>query len=278
MKRIDAHQHFWIYNDTDYTWMSSAHGAIRRDFTPEDLSPLLDSIGFDGSVAVQARQTMEETEFLLSLADQSDRVFGVVGWLDLRSERIADEIARYGANPKLKGVRHVVHDEPDDDFVLRDSFRRGVRALGPAGLTYDLLLFPRHIPAAIRLVDEFPNQPFVVDHIAKPPIKDGATEPWARDIAQLAERPNVTCKLSGMVTEANRDSWRPEDLYPYIDIVLEAFGASRLMIGSDWPVCTLAGEYKRVMDVVLNYIAKLSTHEQEMITGGTCMRFYGIEG
>jgi len=275
-KRIDAHQHFWVYNDTDYVWMGPDHGSLRRDFTPNDLAPLLDSVNFDGSVAVQARQLLVETDWLLDLADQNERVSGVVGWVDLCGPDISGQIDSYSRHSKLKGVRHVVHDEPDDDFMLRDDFRHGISLLEPAGLTYDLLLFPKHISRAIKLVDEFPNQAFVVDHIAKPYIADGTTAPWDSDIRALAERDNVCCKLSGMVTEAG-PSWKAADLAPYIHAVLEAFGPDRLMIGSDWPVCTLAGDYQAVMDAALGCVSRLSADEQEAITGGTCLRFYQIE-
>jgi L-fuconolactonase len=217
-----------------------------------------------------------ETDWLLTLAGQNNRVFGVVGWLDLSSTGIADQIDEYAGQVKLKGVRHVIHDEPDDDFMLRDRFRHGISLLASAGLTFDLLLFPRHIARAIRLVDEFPNQSFVVDHIAKPRIADGVASPWDADLAELAKRENVWCKLSGMVTEAAPD-WQPTDIVPYMDTVLESFGPDRLMIGSDWPVCTLAGDYTSVMNVVLTYIGKLSPSEQDAIAGGVCSRFYGIE-
>jgi L-fuconolactonase len=276
VKRIDAHQHFWIYNGTDYVWMGPEHETLRRDFTPEHLAPLLETIAFNGSIAVQARQFVKETDWLLSLADQYEQVAGVVGWLDLRSPDISAQIDRYGGHAALKGVRHVVHDEPDDDFMLRDAFRHGVSLLEAAGLTYDLLLFPRHLSRAIRIVDQFPNQPFVLDHIAKPPIADGLMSPWKAEITELARRPNVCCKLSGMVTEAALD-WKPDEIAPYIDVVVEVFGPDRLMIGSDWPVCTLAGDYETVMGVVLDYIGTLSSTEQDAIAGGTCSRFYSIE-
>ena len=276
--KIDSHQHFWKYNDTDYVWMGPAHGTLRRDFVPADLAPLLDSIGFDGSIAVQARQMVEETEWLLALADEHPRVLGVVGWVDLRSPQAGEQIERFAAHPRMVGVRHVVHDEPDDEFVLRDRFRRGVALLEPAGLTYDLLLFPRHIRPSIRLVDEFPNQRFVVDHIAKPPIAAGQTEPWATELREIARRENVCCKLSGMVTEADHASWKPADLEPYLDIVLDAFGPDRLMIGSDWPVCTLAGAYRPVMEAVIAWAERLSAAERAAILGGTCRRFYGVKG
>lgn len=274
--RIDSHQHFWIYNRDDYVWMGPEHEAIRRDFLPEHLAPLLDSIGFDASIAVQARQMVRETEWLLGLAEAHPRTAGVVGWLDLCSQQIDGQIERFASHEKLVGVRHVVHDEADPEFVLRAAFRHGISLLEPAGLTYDLLLRPRHIAPSIRLVDEFPNVPFVIDHIAKPPIAEGGMEPWRSGIREIARREHVTCKLSGMVTEADHGAWRPEDIAPYMDVVLEAFGPDRLMIGSDWPVCTLAGAYEPVMRVVLDYIRGLSQDERSAISGATCARFYGV--
>ena len=274
--RIDSHQHFWQYNQTDYVWMGPEHEFIRRDFLPSDLEPHLDSIEFDGSVAVQARQMLAETEWLLSLAEQHKRVMGVVGWIDLRSPDINDQIDRFASHPALVGVRHVVHDEPDDEFVLGTEFQRGIASLEPAGLTYDLLLFPRHIAPSITLVDAFPSQRFVIDHIAKPEIADGTLEPWATRMRAIAERENVWCKLSGMVTEANMSAWKPGDFTPYLDIMLEAFGPARLMVGSDWPVCTLAGAYKPVMEIVIDYVSRLTASEQEAVLGETCARFYGL--
>ena len=277
MKRIDAHQHFWIYNQNDYVWMGEEHGTLRRDFTPRDLAPLLDNIEFDGSVAVQARQLVEETEWLLELADTDERVMGVVGWIDLRSNDVHSQIDRFSPHPKLRGVRHVVHDEPDDDFMLRSDFRRGLALLEPAGLTYDFLLFPKHLSRALTIADEFPNQRFVVDHIAKPFIRDGVMSPWDGEMREIARRDNVMCKLSGMVTEAATE-WNAADFVPYIDVMMEAFGPARLMIGSDWPVSTIAGEYPAVMEIVLDYIRRLSESEQAAVSGDTCERFYGIVG
>lgn len=256
--------------------MGTEHEAIRRDFLPPDLAPLLDAIGFDGSVAVQARQMVEETDWLLELADAHPRILGVVGWLDLRSSEIAAQIERYSQRSKLVGVRHVVHDEEDDEFVLRPDFLRGAALLEPAGLTYDLLLFPRHLRPSISFVDRLPNQRFVIDHIAKPPIARTEFEPWATDLREIARRDHVWCKLSGMVTEADHAHWTPSEMTPYLDIVLEAFGPDRLMIGSDWPVCTLAGEYEPVMRIVTDYVARLTEAEQSAILGENCARFYGI--
>jgi L-fuconolactonase len=274
--KIDAHQHFWQYNDSDYVWMGPEHESIRRSFLPSDLGPLLDQIGFDGSVAVQARQMTVETEWLLELADANPRILGVVGWVDLQSDSVSSQIDTYASHSRLVGVRHVVHDEPDDEFVLRPAFRRGIALLEPAGLTYDLLLFPRHIEPSIRLVDEFPQQRFVIDHIAKPPIAAGGIDPWATDLREIARRENVWCKLSGMVTEADPRNWAAADYDRYLDVVLEAFGPERAMIGSDWPVCTLAGPYGRVMKIVIDYVNRLSASEQDAILGENCARFYGL--
>jgi L-fuconolactonase len=277
MRRLDAHQHFWIYEAAQYPWMGPEHDAIRRDFLAADLVPHLNEIGFDASVAVQARQTPEETRWLLALAEGNDRIAGVVGWVDLCSPSIPAQLDEFAGSRKLVGVRHVVHDEPDDEFMLRDDFQRGISALGSVGLTYDLLVFPRHLSAAMTLVDRFPYQQFVVDHIAKPDIAGGVLDPWAGRIRELARRENVFCKLSGLVTEADHATWKPSDFEPYIETVLEAFGPSRLMIGSDWPVCTLAGTYESVMRLALEAIRGLAAEEQDAICGGTCARFYRLE-
>jgi L-fuconolactonase len=274
--RLDAHQHFWRYVPEHYPWISEALRRLKRDYLPADLQPELSALEFDGTIAVQARQSVSDTEFLLALAREHDFVRGVVGWVDLCSTRCADELERYANDPKLVGVRHIVHDEPDDDFMLRADFRAGLRRLQEHGLTYDLLLFPRHLSRAIQLVDEFPRQPFVLDHIAKPLIRQGHRQPWQRDVTRLAERPNVTCKLSGLVTEADWERWQPSDIRPYLDVVMDAFGPSRLMIGSDWPVCTVAADYARTMGVVISYLEGFSTSEQEAVLGGNAASVYGI--
>jgi L-fuconolactonase len=274
--RIDAHQHFWHYDPDQHAWMSGAMGALRRDYLPGDLEPHLRSAGFDRTIAVQARQVVDETEWLLQLADEHPFIAGVVGWVDLCSPRVGEQLARYARHPKLVGVRHVVHDEPDDSFLLRGDFRAGIGRLREFDLAYDLLLFPKHLPRAVQLVEEFPNQPFVLDHIAKPLIRDGVISPWADDLRRLAACPNVSCKLSGLVTEAHWDRWRREDLHPYLDVVVEAFGASRLMIGSDWPVCTLAAGYAQAMEVVVDYVQRFPPEVREAVLGGTASRVYGL--
>ena len=274
--RLDSHQHYWQYDAARYPWIDAGKSILKRDYLPADLEPLLSSTGFDGTIAVQACQSISDTEFLLQLADEHESIKGVVGWVDLCSDRVEDELRRFASHPKLVGVRHIVHDEPDDDFMLREDFRRGISRLRAFDLTYDLLLFPRHISRAIRLVDQFPDQPFVLDHIAKPFIRDGRFSPWREDVRRLAALPNVTCKLSGLVTEARWDTWRPDDIHPYLDVIVEAFGPSRLMIGSDWPVCLLAGDYRRVMDVVVGYVERLSESERRGVLGENAARAYGL--
>jgi L-fuconolactonase len=274
--RLDAHQHFWHYNPPEHTWMTDQMAALKQSFLPEDLQPLLETIHFDGCVAVQARQNLEETRWLLELAEQHPFVKGVVGWVDLRSERLSRQLERFAQHPKLVGVRHVVHDEPDDHFMLWPEFRRGVAQLLDLNLTCDLLLFPKHLKVAAQLVEEFPRQPFVLDHIAKPKIAEGLLSPWQEDLRQLAKFPNVSCKLSGMVTEARWKHWRPADFHRYLDIVFDAFGPTRLMIGSDWPVCTLSGDYEPVMKIVMDYTEKFSKEAQSAILGDNCARFYQI--
>ena len=274
--RIDSHQHFWHYNPNEHVWMTDELSVLKRSFLPSDLEPLLQSIGFDGSIVVQARQMLKETEWLLGLADDSEIIKGVVGWVDLRSPEIVSQLERYVTNPKFKGVRHVVQDEPDDDFMLLPEFQRGIAALKQFGLTYDLLIYPRHLPVSIKLVEKFPDQPFVVDHIAKPLIKDKTFSPWQEDLKALAQYENVTCKLSGLVFEADWNNWTPSEFYQYMDIVIDAFGPDRLMIGSNWPVCTVAGNFRSVMTIVIDYIKRLSSAEQAQILGGTCARFYQV--
>lgn len=274
--RIDAHQHFWVYKPEEYPWIGEGMDVLRRDYLPADLEPLLKSVGFDGSMVVQARQSLEETEWLLELADRHPAILGVVGWVDLCSPRVREELERFAGHPKMKGVRHLVQDEPDDAFMLREDFQRGLGLLEAFGLTYDLLLFPRHLPVAVKLVEAFPDQPFVLDHLAKPNIRDGEIEPWREELRRLASYENVYCKLSGMVTEAAWGRWTPEDFHPYLDVALEAFGSERLMIGSDWPVCTLSGAYQPVMEIVLEYVRTLSETEQDQILGANCAAFYGI--
>jgi L-fuconolactonase len=274
---IDAHQHFWIYNNTEYSWINDSMKVLQREFLPDDLHRELSAAGFSGSVAVQARQNAEETRWLLDLADRNPFIRGVVGWADIRSQsNLKKQLDEFCKSGRLAGLRHVVHDEPDDNFMLRDEFLEGISVLPDYGLTYDLLLFPRHLPVAEKMVAMFPDQKFVLDHIAKPLIKDKILDPWADDIKRLAAHKNVWCKLSGMVTETEWQSWKSSDFHPYLDIVFNAFGPGRLMTGSDWPVCTVAGRYSDVTAIVSKYISGMSPDDQKRILGMTCATFYNL--
>ena len=273
--RIDAHQHFWRYTPEDYGWIGEDMRALRRDFLPRDLEPELGATGVGGVVTVQARQTLEETEWLLALARESAFVRGVVGWVPLAGADAERQLDRFGGEPRLRGLRHVVQGEPDG-FLLGEAFNRGVGLLSSRSLVYDLLIYERQLSEAVAFVDRHPRQVFVLDHVAKPRIRDGALEPWAREIRRLAERPHVFCKVSGMVTEANFVSWREEQLRPYWDVVLAAFGPRRLMFGSDWPVCLVACGYARWHELVRGWASRLSGDEQAEVLGGTACRAYGF--
>jgi L-fuconolactonase len=274
--RIDTHQHFWKYNQRDYVWMTSGMDKLRKDYLPPDLISLMNAAGVGGTVAVQARQSLEESIWLLQLAEDYPFIRAVVGWVDLCGEGVIEQLEQFAQHPKFRGVRHVVHDELDDEFMLRKSFLFGLSQLKRYGLTYDLLLFPRHLPVACEVAKRLPDQPFVLDHIAKPRIRTRDIEPWAADLRRLARFANVSCKISGLVTEAAWDSWKPEDFRPYLDVVLDAFGSKRLMIGSDWPVCTLAAEYLSVINLEAQYIAELSADEQQAIWSTNALEAYGI--
>lgn len=274
--KIDTHQHFWKYNDRDYVWMAAGMDKLRKDHLPVDLLPLINDAGISATVAVQARQCIEESTWLLQLADEYSFIRAVVGWVDLCSERATEQLEQLTQHPKFRGVRHVVHDEPDDEFMLRESFLNGLGQLKRFGLSYDLLLFPRHLPIACDVVKRFPDQLFVLDHIAKPPVRAREIEPWARDLKRLAGFANVVCKISGLITEANWNSWTAQDLEPYLDVVLGAFGPARLMIGSDWPVCTLAGDYGAVINLEADYIGRLSRDEQHAILETNPIKVYSI--
>ena len=274
---IDAHHHLWKYNAAEYGWITPQQRVIRRNFLPEDLEPLMHHFGIEGTMAVQARQTLEETTWLLGLAEKHPLIRGVVGWVPLTDGAgVKRSLEPFAGNPKLRGVRHLIQDEADPRYSLRKDFNEGVSALREFGLRYDILIFERQLPAAIEFVDRHPNQTFILDHVAKPRIKDKILSPWDRNMRELAKRQNVYCKLSGMVTEADPQHWTPQDLQPYIDVALSAFGPRRLMYGSDWPVMLLACDYARWYSTVTNAIAKLSKAEQDRIMGGTAAEAYGI--
>ena len=275
--RIDAHQHFWVYDPSEYGWIDDSLAALRRDFLPEALHPELERAGFQGCVSMQARQTIEETQWLLELAASSPFILGVVGWVDLQSLEARSQLQALARNPKLVGVRHVVQSEPDDRFLLRPEFLRGISVLEEFDLAYDILIYTKHLPVAAEFVRHFPRQRFVLDHMAKPPIKSGSLEPWERGIRELAEFPNVSCKLSGLVTEADWRQWKPEHIAPCLDVAFECFGAERLMVGSDWPVCTVAASYSSTMGVVKDYIGRQPIPAQEAILGGNAQRFWKLK-
>ncbi len=271
--KLDSHQHFWSYDPAQYPWIPPT-SPLHRDWLPADLAPLLATAGIDGCIAVQARQTVEESRWLLKLADESPIIQGVVGWVDLRSERLGEQLSELAARPKFRGVRHVVQDEPDERFLVGEAFMGGIGQLHDFGLTYDLLIVPKQLPAAVTLVQRFPQQPFVLDHLAKPPIQAGTLSPWREQIRALAAAPNVMCKVSGMVTEADHASWKAEDFAPYLDVVFESFGEDRVMYGSDWPVCLLAASYARQHALVADYARQFSEPAQAKLFGGNAARFY----
>jgi L-fuconolactonase len=273
---IDAHQHFWLYNPAEYDWIDDSMSALRRDFLPADLTPELESSDFQGSVAVQARQALEETRWLLELAERSPSILGVVGWADLRSPDIRSQLKTLARNPKLVGVRHIVQSEPDDRFLLQPEFLRGISALEEFGLAYDILIYTKHLPVAAEFVERFPHQRFVLDHLAKPPIKSGLIDSWANGIKRLSEFPNVYCKLSGLVTEGDWEHWQPEQIVPFLDVAFESFGPDRLMIGSDWPVCLVAASYARAVQVVKAYLSGQKPETREGVLGGNAQRFWRL--
>jgi len=275
MARIDAHQHFWRYSPQTHGWITDSMAVLKQDFLPADLAPLLKRRGYEGCVAVQAEMALSETHWLLDLADQAPFIRAVVGWVDLCAPDVATTLTPLARRKKLRGIRHIVQAEADD-FMLRPDFQRGIAALAPLDLTYDVLVYHRQLPAALSLVERFPQQRFVVDHVAKPDIKAGLRHPWAPHMRALARHPHVFCKASGMVTEADWYAWTPAQLEYYLDVVFDAFGPERVMIGSDWPVCTLAADYDRTMAVVEEYLARLPSSAVQAVLGGTAARFYGI--
>ena len=275
MIKIDAHQHLWKYSPVTHGWIDDNMKELKRDFMPEDLLQELRRGGYHGCVSVQASQTEDETRFLLEQARKYPFIKGIVGWLDLRAADLEEKLEYYSQFSKFKGLRHVIQDEPDDRFMLRDDFLKGIAKLEKFGLTYDILIFPRHLEYARELVGMFPKQKFVLDHIAKPDIAGGVLSPWKEDLQRLAVHPNVYCKISGMVTEAPWRAWRPADFKPYLDTVFEAFGVDRLMIGSDWPVCLLSGSYRAVMQIVEKYL--MGSPGEERVLGENAVEFYNLE-
>ncbi len=276
MKRIDAHQHFWKFDPIRDSWINEEMKIIQRDFLPENLQIILHQNGFDGCVAVQADQSEEENHFHLQIAEKFDIIKGIVGWVDLPSENIEERLEYYSRFEKMKGFRHILQGEVDRDLMLQPAFMRGISALSQYRFTYDLLIRQdqlRHIP---KLVSSFPQQLFVIDHLAKPNIKSGEINEWKKAITNIAQFQNVYCKLSGMVTEADWKNWKREDFIPYIDVILECFGTNRILFGSDWPVCLLAASYKEAVSIVEDYFSSFSKEEQEKIFGLNAIQFYKL--
>ena len=273
---IDSHQHFWQIEKFNYEWMSAADKILYRDFLPAAFEQVLKENGVTKSVAVQAHQSIAEALWLLELSNQFDFIAGVVGWVDLQSEKLIEQLDELTKHPKFKGVRHVVQDEPADDWIIRQRVINGIKTLAKYGLSYDILVFPRHLFYAKRLVEQCPEIQFVIDHLAKPPIAKGEIKQWANDINELAKFPNVHCKLSGMVTEANHQNWTKDDLQPYANVVLEAFGAERVMFGSDYPVCLLAASYQTVLETYQSFLQHFSQTDQDLILSGNAQKFYRL--
>ncbi len=272
---IDAHQHFWQYDPIKHSWIDDEMAIIRKDFLPDDLAPIIKANGVIGTVAVQADQTEIETDFLLGLADRYDFIKGVVGWVDLRATDITERLGNYAQFKHIKGFRHILQGE-NPAFMLQPSFLRGIAALKEYNFTYDILIFPKHLKAALELVKRFPNQAFVIDHIAKPYIKAGLIEEWAKGISALSEHENVLCKVSGMVTEADFKKWHPSNFTPYLDVVVESFGINRLMFGSDWPVCEVAASYGQMIGIVEDYFATFTLEEKNQFFNQNASGFYNL--
>ena len=275
--KIDAHVHFWRYDRAQYEWIDDSMAALRRDFLPSHLRPEMDCAGIDACVAVQARQSLEETRWLLELADAHPFIVGVVGWVDLQADYVGEQIDRFCRHPKLVGLRHIVQSEPDDRFLLKPGFRRGISLAGERELAYDILIYPKHLAVAAEFVGRFKGQRFVIDHLAKPQIRASEIREWENGLRRLAEFPHVFCKLSGLVTEADWREWTPEQLRPYLDVAFDCFGPERLIAGSDWPVCTVAGDYTRTMAVIGDYLDGRPESERDAVLGGNAQRFWRLK-
>ena len=276
MQRIDAHQHFWKFDPVRDSWITEDMAAIRRDFGPEDLQPVLQQHGFDGCVLVQSAEPEHENDYLLEQAEKHAFIKGVVGWVDFFSDTLEEQLKHYSGFEKLKGFRYILQGTEDRALMLRPEFKQGIRKLQQHGFTYDVLIFPDQLKYTEQLVAAFPDQPFVLDHMAKPYIKEGKIAEWKRDMKALAKHENVCCKVSGMVTEADWKSWKKEDFTPYMDAAVEAFGTSRLLYGSDWPVCLVAATYGEVLDIAQDYFSAFSKNEQDAVFGGNAAKFYNL--
>ena len=276
MHKIDAHHHFWRYDPVEYDWIDDSMKDIRRDFLPADLQAEIHHAGVEGVVSVQARQTVAETEWLLKLAGENEFIKGVVGWVPLLEPSVGETLSRFASNRKLKSVRHVLQGEADPEYMLRPEFQRGLREVTRLRLSYDVLVLERQLPQVIHLVDRHPDQVFVVDHLAKPRVKDHELSPWKEQMTALAERPHVYCKISGLATEAEYHNWSEGELRPYIDVVLNAFGPRRCMFGSDWPVCKVAIDYSAWVHIVQRALGRFTAEEQARVWAGTAAEAYRL--
>ena len=275
---VDSHQHFWEVGRFDYPWMSPEVEVLYQDYLPPALASALNRNGVDKTIVVQASNSLAETRWLLSLAEGNAFIAGVVGWVDLQSSEVARQLDEFTAHPKFKGVRHLVESEPADDWLIQDNVLNGLRQLSSIGLSYDLLVHTRHLKHAKRIADECPDLFLVIDHLAKPPVISGESDDWARELKEIASHPNVWCKLSGLVTEANLTNWRVEDLRPYVDQALECFGPARMMFGSDWPVCLLAASYDQVLESFETLLAGVAENDKRRMFSESAIEFYRIEG
>ena len=274
---VDSHHHFWDVGMRDYPWMPPGESVLRRNYVPEDLAPALEQGDVDKTVIVQAHQTVEETVWMLDIAENTDFVAGVVGWVDLTADDVGDTLDELQANPWFKGVRHIWHDEPDDDWLSRPGPVNGLREVAARGLAYDFLVRPQHLKYVPEIMDKVPDLRSVIDHIAKPLIAEKVVEPWLEDLREVANIPGMMCKVSGMVTEADMENWTPDDLAPYVAHVLGMFGYDRLMYGSDWPVCLQGGSYQQVIDAARKTLSSLTSEESSAVFGGNAARFYRLD-
>jgi L-fuconolactonase len=277
MLRIDAHQHFWIFDPVRDSWINEDMAVIQHDFLPADLEPILKANDINGCVAVQADQSEAQNDFLLGLAAENDFIKGVVGWVDLRANNIDERLEYYSSFDVIKGLRHVLQGEEDRALMLRSEFRNGIEKLEKHGFTYDILVFPDQLKYIPAFVSAFPDQKFVIDHIAKPDIKNRNVADWAKDMRIIAEHDNVWCKVSGMVTEADWSNWVTADFTPYLDVIFGAFGPEKVMFGSDWPVCQVAASYHDMVGIVKQYTSTLSANENALFWGGNAAHFYNIK-
>lgn len=274
--KIDAHQHFWIFDPIRDSWINDEMDAIRKDFLPKNLKPILQENGFDGCVAVQADQTEAQNDFLLDFAQDFDFIKGIVGWVDLQGLDVEERLAYYAKYPKMKGFRHVLQGEIERDLMLKPAFMNGISLLGKYNFSYDILIFTDQIKFAEEMVNAFPNQKFIIDHLAKPDIKNQNISAWRKDIKAIAKHENTFCKVSGMVTEADYNNWKQEDFTAYLDVVFECFGTKRLLYGSDWPVCNVAGGYQKALNILTNYTQQLTKNEQALFFGENACSFYNL--